>query len=744
MHRIGLSILLALVASIGFAPKRTHAAGAWTTYLRTVTCNDLIATSDTVWMATGEAGIVRYLRAEDRFESIVREPGGLASNLITTFTFDRSGQLWAGTPGKGVSRLSADGADWSLVNAFDGLPSDSVTTMFADGDTVWIGTTRGIALWDGRQIAGTVPDLGTPSPFANNLVTGIVVYGDTLFVGTPTGVYLARLSQQLATWTLANTGLVTPNIVAVVTDGVEVFALANGACHRWNRIAGTWGVAGGNGSSRRLRADAGRILSISTLGVFRWVTNAWQAISGSPLSGPSGDGGVEITTDADGVVFAVQAGQLLEQASPTWIARRPPAPVGNDIVNVVVEGANVYVNSPNFGFSRLRDGVWRSWEITTPWFGVDTTFRFVGYPYSLQVDGLGRKWIGSWDASMARLDDSGPIPSVANFFIPLAARDSLAKHTYGWASCMDNSGYLYFGLDTPDRGGVEPAGIDVYTPNGDWLINYRTSSTSILDNQVRALAVDENDYLWAGFPSKGVAYANLDSTGQQRLTLPRFTPVAGFENLDIFGIVAYGDSIWVLTTSSLRRIRASTRNPASQLDIPAGPAPRGAVHPLDVAADGTVWVGSVDGVRMYRRGGGFEDFRVDNSPLADNEVRTVRVDRATGAVWIATAAGLHRYDPAYTPPPAPVLQRLNVTLYPNPVSLSGAGFQLRLRGDATAYEGEVIDLRGTRVRRFVADGNNRIVWNGRDDDGRLVPAGIYFLRARGDGAEATKRVVVLR
>ncbi len=735
------------IASIALAcsAPAAHATGAWTSYLRPVTCNDLIATRDTVWMATGEAGIVRYLRAEDRFESIVREPGSLASNQVTTMTFDRSGRLWAGTPGKGVSRLSEDGEDWSLVNAFDGLPSDSVTVLFADGDTVWIGTTRGIALWDGRQIAGTVPDLGTPSPFANNLVTGIVVLGDTLFVSTPTGVYLARLSQQLTTWSLANSGLVTPNIVGLVTDRTEVFALGNGAAHRWSRGSGTWGVAGGNGSSRRLRADAGRILSVSTLGVFRWVGDVWQAVSGSPISGPTGDGGVDMTIDVDGVVFAAQAGQLLEQASPSWIARRPPGPVGNDIVNVLVEGGDVYVNSPNFGFSRLRDGVWRNWEITTPWFGVDTTFRFVGYPYSLQVDGFGRKWIGSWDASMARLDDSGPIPSVANYFIPLAARDSLAKHTYGWASCMDSSGYLYFGLDTPDRGGVEPAGIDVYTPDGDWLINYRTVSTGIIDNQVRALAVDRNGRLWAGFPSLGVAHADLATTGPQRLTLPTFTSMGGeFASLDIFGIAAYGDSIWVLTTSSLRRIRASTQFPVSQLDIPAGPAPRGAVHPLDVAADGSVWVGSVDGVRLYPRTGGFQDFKVDNSPLADNEVRTVRVDRATGAVWIATAAGLHRYDPAYTPPPAPQLPRLEFTAYPNPVSTSGAGFQLRLRGNASTYEGEVIDLRGTRVRRFRADGENRIVWDGRDEDGRLVPAGIYFLRARGDGAEAAKRVVVLR
>ena len=742
--RISIRLLAWVLAGLGLAVTDAAASGAWTTYLRMSTCHDLIATREAVWMATGEAGIVKYLRAPARFESIVREPGGLASNNITSLAFDRSGRLWAGTPGKGVSRLSADGRDWSLVNAFDGLPSDSVTTLFADGDTIWVGTTRGIALWDGRQVAGSVPDLGTPSPFASNSITGIVVLGDTLFVGTQAGIHIARLSQQLATWTAVNSGLVSTAIVSLATDGVEVFALSSGTTHRWNRGSGSWGVAGGNGSARRMRADGGRILAVSSLGIFRWSVNSWVSLSGAPVSAASGDGGVEMTMDPDGVAFATQAGQLIEQSSPAWIARRPPAPIGNSVTNVIVDGTSVYVNMPNFGFSRLRDGVWRNWSINDPYLGVDTTFRFIGYPYSLQRDALGRKWIGSWDAAMVRLDDSGPVPSVTHYFIPLAARDSLAKHTYGWSSTMDRGGYLFFGFDTPDRGNVEPAGIDVYTPDGTWLINYRASSTRIADNQVRALAVDKYDVLWAGFPSLGVSYAPLDSTGADRRRLPTFTPIPGFEALDIFGIETYGDSVWVLTTSSLRRIDARTRTPRSILDIPAGPAPSGAVHPLDVARDGTVWVGSVDGVRAYFPGGGFQDFRADNSPLADNEVRVVRVDRATGAVWIGTAAGLHRFDPAYTPPPAPVLPKLVFDVYPNPVSLTGAGFQLRLRGNASAYRGEVIDLRGTRVRRFSADGDNRLVWDGRDEDGRLVPAGIYFLRARGDGAEATQRVVVLR
>jgi len=85
-----------------------------------------------------------------------------------------------------------------------------------------------------------------------------------------------------------------------------------------------------------------------------------------------------------------------------------------------------------------------------------------------------------------------------------------------------------------------------------------------------------------------------------------------------------------------------------------------------------------------------------------------------------------------------------VKLYPNPAWLTGAGFQLRLSGEARAYVGEVFDLNGRIVHRFSIGGNDQVFWQGRDLDQRPVGAGLYFVRVRGGGAEATSRVVVIK
>src|SRR5262249_4917151 len=183
-HRWAILIpaLTGLAAASGAPP--AAASGAWKTFTRALTYYDLLAEGDTVWCATGESGLLRYQRRDSSFVAINREPNGLASNSLTTLLRDHAGRLWVGTLGAGASRLSADGAKWDVVNRFDGLPSDSVTAFAARGDTLLIGTTRGIALWNGSEVTGALPDGFNPSPFTNgsDWITGIVIHDDYAWV----------------------------------------------------------------------------------------------------------------------------------------------------------------------------------------------------------------------------------------------------------------------------------------------------------------------------------------------------------------------------------------------------------------------------------------------------------------------------------------------------------------------------------------------------------------------------------
>jgi hypothetical protein len=257
---------------------------------------------------------------------------------------------------------------------------------------------------------------------------------------------------------------------------------------------------------------------------------------------------------------------------------------------------------------------------------------------------------------------------------------------------------------------------------------------------VHALTVSRNGTIWVGYDGKGLDYFKLpaDSTG--------FRHIASSTNLAIRGLATHGDDVWALTNAELIRYSANA-GPGS---LPSGnpiPVPGGqaqlAVNPLAVSPDGTVWVATAAGLRAYHPGGATESFTTSNSPLTDDEVRAVAVDRNTGVIWVTTADGLNRYDPAYVPPPPPPIPMLRIRVFPNPVVMTGLGIQLRLSGDASSYRGEVYDVTGRRVARFAVGANGQVVWNGRSEDGTPVKPGVYLVRAEAGGRSAVARVAVM-
>ena len=756
----------ALVAAALLAAPVARAEGLWSTYLHASSCNDILALRDTVWMATGDAGLLRYHRSTDSWSTITREPDGLAGNDVQAITFDRSGNLFAAVPGKGVSRLDTDG-HWSLINAFDGLPSDTVLVLHADGDTVWIGTTRGLALWDGKTVAGSVPDLGTPSPFSNNNINGLAVTGDTLVVSTPEGIYVARLSQRLATWNLINgtLPLLNQDIRGIASDGRVLLALVKGnpisnptgvifTSFRWSPSTNSWPTetpgSGLGQSVRRLRDDHGIIVATTLAGThLRTASGVWIQSPNSPATDNGDVAALEPAADPDGVLFTSTAGKLAQE--PSWTALAPPGPVGNTSRNVAWVNGTVYVCYAGEGIGRLRDGVWRNYPASgTNCVGAecDTTFTNSVFPAGMLVDPLGSRWIAMWGGPLTRFSDETSPPVFQNIFYASSNADSAHLHSTIHAAAADSTNGTqagrWFGLDS-DRIGNDignPLGLDLYDQDGRFIRNYDTTYPGLRNGLIRALVCDRSNKMWVGY--KGSSSAGL-STFQVPENLQvgiELTDVLSTNRLDVFGLATVGDSVWVLATDGLYRYRQSTAAFVSKLEI-AGPPALASMHPLAVAPNGTVFVGTTGGMRVHRRGRLPVDYTPDNSPIADVEVRGLYCE-PSGAVWIATASGVNRFDPEYIPPPEPKLPSLTVKLYPNPAWLTGAGFELRLAGQATSYVGEVFDLNGRVVHRFSIGGNGSVFWGGRDLDQQWVGPGVYFVRVRGGGAEATSRVVVLR
>jgi hypothetical protein len=84
--------------------------------------------------------------------------------------------------------------------------------------------------------------------------------------------------------------------------------------------------------------------------------------------------------------------------------------------------------------------------------------------------------------------------------------------------------------------------------------------------------------------------------------------------------------------------------------------------------------------------------------------------------------------------------------YPNPFN---GGTVLSYSLDAPAeVEIAVYDVSGRRValieRSHRSEGDHERPWDGRDEGGRRLASGVYFLRLRAGGAEAVRKIVILR
>jgi ligand-binding sensor domain-containing protein/signal transduction histidine kinase len=98
------------------------------------------ATDGTMWLGSKGDGLFQYEGGQVRQLST---KDGLLSDIILTLVADGDGSLWIGTP-DGLNHLQS--GKISSYTSADGLPDDFIRSLFADHDgTLWVGTRRGLA-----------------------------------------------------------------------------------------------------------------------------------------------------------------------------------------------------------------------------------------------------------------------------------------------------------------------------------------------------------------------------------------------------------------------------------------------------------------------------------------------------------------------------------------------------------------------------------------------------------------------
>ncbi|WP_437201475.1 sensor histidine kinase [Planctomicrobium sp. SH664] len=169
-----------------------------------------LARTGQVWVGTRD-GVSRV--SADEVESF-RTRDGLTQSTVYAVYEDHEGSLWVGTK-NGLNQF-VDRRTIPLTTS-EGLPSDETGPVLQDSTgTIWIGTLdQGLARFDGRRCQTVATrESGLPSNQIRTLAAG---EGETLWVGTDRGLCLLRSGQVEKTFT-QNEGLPDLRLQVLLRD----------------------------------------------------------------------------------------------------------------------------------------------------------------------------------------------------------------------------------------------------------------------------------------------------------------------------------------------------------------------------------------------------------------------------------------------------------------------------------------------------------------------------------------------
>ncbi len=693
--------------------------------LRTVRAADIDVSGD-IWAATS-GGVIRYSRSTNN-TSEYRNVNALQTLDCTALSCDRvGGNVFVGQT-DGALDIATPSGTWKNVAEIRRATQYTrrqINGFAFRGDTVFIATDFGVVLYNQNSgtFIETIDRIGTLQE--KTRVRSVCLLRDSVWVATDSGVAVAPLSVSTlrlpSVWTnlgLAS-GLDAVKVTAIRTNGVSIVC---------NTDASAFEFVDGRFISR--------ITGVGTINGLSYVGNQ---LAVSTIAG---------VRTTDGELPVTYAGEVIGHAWPVAssgslliVFIRDQAFGYGDAQNITM----VAVNSPvSNQFAQVsidtKGGLWVATDVDPPRTGQGVSY-FDGITWRnitmaneprlrsnscYKVSSLsdGSTWVGTWGAGTIRCvpSDNGvtvePYDNTNSTLTGITVNPNyvlvaeVARDRYGrtwllneqsadrlfailgsgeWTSmtnCADPRSTIFRtltidGSGTVWAGGATGAGVLAYNDRGtadrsDDICNVvRTSNSQIPDNVVNVLRVDRSGALWIG-TSKGLAVISVPSS-LSNTSVPFVRRINALANTVITDI--YVDALnykWVATT--------------------------GGAFVLN--GDGTEVVATVTRA---------------NTPLLDDNLRTIAVDERTGLVYFGTTNGCSVAQSSSIRP----LDEFNISCYPQPFRLEKDG-HLTIDGLAPDADIRIMTSSGILVAAIQARGR-QATWNGLDTNGRAVVPGVYII-----------------
>ena len=275
-----------------------------------------------------------------------------------------------------------------------------------------------------------------------------------------------------------------------------------------------------------------------------------------------------------------------------------------------------------------------------------------------------------------------------------------------------------------------------YKFGGEWT---KFPATDVGAGYVHSIVADDRLCVWVT-GSNGAAYYEGD---EWSLYTPDNSGLPGKS----VNCVIYGKDgvVWFATSSGFASLDDGTWEVFTMQN---SGLPDDRVRSVMTARNGDLWISTRGGLCRYD-GESWEAFTKSNAPLPTGSIREA-AESPDGSIWI-TDMGLLRYTPDIKTKvkqengqnPAVIAVP---TIYPNPFNpTTSIEFDLPETGMATLT---IYNIAGQKVRELLSGyksaGKHRIVWDGTDESGNAVSAGVYIARLKSGEITVTGKMVLIR
>ncbi|MCB9255655.1 MAG: hypothetical protein H6579_00840 [Chitinophagales bacterium] len=310
----------------------------------------------------------------------------------------------------------------------------------------------------------------------------------------------------------------------------------------------------------------------------------------------------------------------------------------------------------------------------------------------------------------------------------------------------------------PVLGQSKLTGVAIDSEGNVWVINPQSTAALLVkkredntwaefvlqnDNaKFNRLFIDNVDQKWIALRDQGITLFkegdNLGQSGSQKLVLSSSSGQGNLPNNNVNCITQDKDGqIWVGTDEGIAvfscpenifdastSCRISDRITNTLDEYTEYLFETDAVKAIEVDGANRKWIGTSAGVWLLSADGKTEihSFNKENSPLPSNEINDIKINKATGEVFILTDQGIVSY---FSDATEGASNHDEIKAYPNPVRPEYQGF-ISITGLVENAFVKITDAHGVLINEGYALGG-KYVWDGRDYNGKRASTGVYYI-----------------